>query len=190
MKLKDIVNILEEKNASKNIIRVIRDLNTNNTTQDRVRDRLTREIKTYLGIRQGDSLSPMLFNLIMDKIAEIIRATAQGYRTGNHEIRLLCYAVLIANSEDDLQRLLQTFHRTAHIYNMEISKTKTKSMVIAREPIRCKLVIDDSPIEQSMTFDYLGSRLSSKGDLTDDAKRNINKAAVISAYGGAYGETE
>lgn len=41
-----------------------------------------------------------------------------------------------------------------------------------------------------MTFDYLGSRLSSKGDLTDDAKRNINKAAVISAYGGAYGETE
>lgn len=76
VKLEDILNIFREKNAPKNIIRIIRDLNTNNTTQFRVGNRLTREIKTYLGIKQGDSLSPMLFNLIMDKIMEAVRVTA------------------------------------------------------------------------------------------------------------------
>lgn len=50
----------------------------------------------------------------------------------------------------------------------------------AREPIGCKLVIDNSPIEQVMTFDYLGCKFSRKGNLTNDAKRNINKVAVIS----------
>lgn len=97
-----------------------------------------------------------------------------------HEIRHLCYAddvVLIVETKDDLQRLLQAFYRADQDF-MKI--LKTKNMTVA-EPIRCKLVIDDSPVIQVMTFDYFGCKISGLGCLMDNAKRNINKATVFSS---------
>jgi len=41
---------------------------------------------------------------------------------------------------------------------MEISKNKIDP--IAKDPIRCKLVNDDVPIEQVMDLDYLGCKIS------------------------------
>lgn len=100
---------------------------------------------------------------------------------GDKKIKLLCYAddaVLFAETEDDLQTLLIAFHTTAQIYNIEISKTKTKNMVTAKEPTQCKLVLN-APIEQVIEFEYLGCRISSNGYLTNDVKRNITKVAVM-----------
>ncbi|EFN82444.1 hypothetical protein EAI_03118 [Harpegnathos saltator] len=83
---------------------------------------------------------------------------------GSYEIRLPYYVndvVLISETENDFQRLLQAFRRAAQGYNMEISKTKTKYISkVAREPTRCKLAINDSPIEKVMMFDYFRYRIS------------------------------
>jgi hypothetical protein len=43
------------------------------------------------GIRQGDSLSPMLLNLIMDKIIANLPKEL-GYKMGNDSIHIICYA--------------------------------------------------------------------------------------------------
>lgn len=51
MRLKNVIDILREKDVFENVIKVIK-VNTNNTTQIRVNDKLTREIKTHLGIRK------------------------------------------------------------------------------------------------------------------------------------------
>lgn len=79
-------------------------MNTNNITKVRVNKTLTRAIKTRIGIRQGDSLSPLLFNLIMDKIIEAVKKCGIGYRLRNR-VGILCYAndaILLVESEDDL----------------------------------------------------------------------------------------
>jgi Reverse transcriptase (RNA-dependent DNA polymerase) len=81
------------------------------------------------GIRQGDSLSPLLFNLIMDEIILQVKNLNRGYRMGEEIISIVCYAddaILIAESEDDLQRLLYQFNITARKFNMIISPNKTK----------------------------------------------------------------
>lgn len=59
----------------------------------------------------------------MDKIIEDVRSMA-GYKMGSKNIYIVCYAnaVLIASSEDDLQRLLHQFVKSAKIHYMEISK--------------------------------------------------------------------
>ena len=51
-----------------------------------------------------------------------------------NEIKIICYAddaILIADSEDNLQRLLYQFTTTAKTYNMLVSTEKTKSKVIS-----------------------------------------------------------
>ena len=102
---------------------------------------------------------------------------------GQTEFKILCYAddaVLIAKSEDNRQRMLFEFNQTANKYNMSISIPKTKSMTISKKPIRCKLALNDQPIEQVMSFEYLGIIASSSRNTYDEVKTQVNKAARVS----------
>ena len=115
---------------------------------------LTDEIQTPTGLGQGDSLSPALFNTVMDKIIELVKRDP-GYQLGSLNIQIVCYAddaVLIADSEDKLQELINKFCITAKTYNMAVSTSKTKTLTIAKEPVQCKLVIDDTLLEQVYLF--------------------------------------
>ena len=44
---------------------------------------------------------------------------------------------------------------------LPVSTSKTKTLTIAKEPVQCKLVIDDTLLEQVTTFKYLGGIVSS-----------------------------
>ena len=70
----------------------------------------------------------MIFNLVMDRIINHVKGVGLGYRMGQTEFQILCYAddaVLIAESEDNLQRMLFEFNQTANKYNISIPKTKS-----------------------------------------------------------------
>jgi len=184
VKLQDVITILMNKQVPLNMVRIIKDMYTNTKTRVKVGEQLTKEMKCTAGIRQGDSLSPALFNLVMDEIIKQTRAMA-GYRMGTKEVKVVCYAddaVLFANSEDNLQRLLFNFTNKAKEFNMEVSTGKTKSMVISKDPIRCKLEIDKKIIEQVMKFNYLGVEISSERNSYKEVKHQVMKGARISGY--------
>lgn len=129
----------------------------------RCKGKLSQPIKYETGIRQRDSLSPLIFNLIMmDEIIKNVRKR-RGYKMGEKEIKIICYAddaIITTENEDDLQRLIKEFEDTAFIYNMVISTEKTKSIVISTELRHCKLVVNNKIIEQVMETEYLGIKLS------------------------------
>ncbi|XP_056633527.1 uncharacterized protein LOC130443087 [Diorhabda sublineata] len=119
----------------------------------------------------------------MDQLVETVKNLGLGYRMGTYKINILCYAddaVLIAESEDDLQRMLHAFSKLAENLNMEISTSKTKCMTIAKEPLCCKLTIYNTTIDQIMYFEYLGCKITSTGFLEDEVRRQVNKAATVS----------
>ena len=63
-----ILHILIEHWPPGNITKIVHSLNINNVTKFRAGDQFIANIRTQGRIRQGDSLSPSLFNLLMDKI--------------------------------------------------------------------------------------------------------------------------
>lgn len=70
----------------------------------------------------------------------------QEYRFSTKDIKMMCYAddaILISDNEDDLQRMAHAFKLAAKKYNMKISTSKTKVLVVARKPKRCKIVINN-----------------------------------------------
>lgn len=69
-----VLAILTEKNVSGPLINLIQYLYQDTSTSIKVGDGTTAEIPTKAGIRQGDSLSPMLFNIIMDKIINDVKS--------------------------------------------------------------------------------------------------------------------
>ena len=183
VRLGDILNMLIETKTPSSITKIIHNLNNNNVTKVRAGDQFTENIPTPGGIRQGDSLSPFLFNLLMGKIINKVTSLNLGYKMGNKRIGMVCYAddaALIADSEDDLQRQLFQFFQISRQLNMNISTNKTKCMTIAKDPLRCKLVVENNPIEQVMQFRYLGIDISSTHDPVKDLRSQINKASALS----------
>ena len=82
----------------------------------------------------------MLFNLIMDNIIENLTKEL-GYRMGNDPIHIICYAddaVLIADSEENLQTLLSRFDQMPERH-MEISLSKTMSLTFSRNYTKCEV---------------------------------------------------
>jgi len=141
VRLADVIECLREREVPEQIVRIIQELNTDATARIRLNDRISKPIKLQNGVRQGDSLSPMLFNLIMDKIIANLPEEL-GYRMGNAPIHIICYAdeaVLIADSEENLQTLLLRFDQIAERLNMEISLRKTKSLTISRNYKKCEV---------------------------------------------------
>ena len=135
VKLEDVVPLLQKREVHPRIITIINKLNTNNYTSIKIADKLSDKIPLTTGIRQGDSLSPTLFNIIMDEIITEVKKVERGYRMGDKEIKAICYAddvVLISESEDNLQRLLYKFEQTASAFNMLISTSKTQCLTIAK----------------------------------------------------------
>lgn len=127
VRLNDVLKTLRNNHVNENIITIIKELNTNTKTKINIRGNLTEEIPIMTGIRQSDSLSPSLFNLIMEQIIKSVRDTGIGYEVGNCRIPMVCYTddvVLTAESEDDLQRLLFRLNNIAKMY-MKISIQKT-----------------------------------------------------------------
>ncbi|XP_072158040.1 uncharacterized protein [Bemisia tabaci] len=117
----------------------------------------------------------------MDKLIRAVRPR-RGYTLRNRNININCYAddaVLIADSEDEPQRILHSFNMTAKKYNMKVSAAKTKSMVVSRNPIRCKLEVDGKMIEQVMEFKYLGALLTSAKDVGTEVQDQALKAARV-----------
>ncbi|XP_050503613.1 uncharacterized protein LOC126882681 [Diabrotica virgifera virgifera] len=101
----------------------------------------------------------------------------------NKRITMVCYtddAALIAESEDDLQRQLFQFFQISRQLNMNMSTNNTKCMSTAKYPLRCKLVVENNPIEQVMQFRYLGIDISSADDPVKDLRSQINRASALS----------
>lgn len=65
---------------------------------------------------------------------------------------------------------------------MMISTEKTQSMVISKEPIKCKLMVNDKTIEQVMAYKYLGIETSSDRNIIKEVQAQTNKANRISGY--------
>jgi hypothetical protein len=83
----------------------------------KVRGERSHPIPVNQGIRQGDSLSPLLFNIIMDELIKSV-SNNKGFKMGDSEIKIICYAedaVLLSDNEDNHQRMLFNFNKAAKI---------------------------------------------------------------------------
>ena len=96
-----------------------------------------------------------------------------GNNTNN--IRYADDSVLIADSAENLQSLLNTVVATSAEYGLAINTAKTKCMVINKTgDERCILIMENNTIEQVQYFNYLGSYITSDGRCTKEIRRRTN----------------
>ena len=92
--------------------------------------------KTYVVVRQGCPLSPVLFNIFLEQImSDNLLNHHSSISIGGIEISRLRFSDeidLISGSNDELQQLTNSLSKHASDYVMEISFEKSKIMVNSR----------------------------------------------------------
>ena len=86
--------------------------------------------------------------------------------------------VLIAKSEEELQRLLDKIVKESANKGLSLNKKKTEVMVISKKKTNpeCRLVVDGETLKQVTKCKYLGTTLTSDGRYTTERKSRIAQA--------------
>ena len=134
-----------------------------------------------VGLRQGCSLSPILFLIYMDRIVKNSESCG-GVKIGECTVQRLLFAddlVLLDSTQNGLQQALDRFSDACSVAGMKISTTKTETMCLSRQPKQCSLQIDGVPLKQSEKFKYLGVSFTSDGRQNSKLDIRIGKASAV-----------
>ena len=120
------------------------------------------------GVRQGCNLSPTLFSLYVNDLLEYVSELAEGVSVGNDWVRGVMFAddlVLVAESEEDLQRSLDRLDLYCEKWSLEVNMAKTKTMVFGGGTKQRKYIwkFRGQAIEQVKHYKYLGIVFAESG---------------------------
>ena len=134
---------LESYGINEHLIENIRALYQNCQSTVRTTDGLTDTFETTTGVRQGCVLSPLLFNVYIDRVIKeaqqlkdnTTETEQDSEEQLNNELSELLFAddqCLIYHDEEKLQKHTNSLLATCRKYNMNINIQKTEAMKISR----------------------------------------------------------
>ena len=148
-------------------LQTLKSIYTGDSIQCEVNGSKTRPIYLKRGLRQGCSLSPLLFNLYISSLGSDLSISNEGVQIGSVVISALLFAddlVVIARTRAGLLKLMQLVKDHADILKLELNTDQNKSEVIAQEGVvgdSWDLINPDGEVvlslKQVMQYKYLGN---------------------------------
>ena len=132
-------------------------------------EKLSERIKIMKGVRQGDTLSPVMFTAAMEKIFMRMNIEAginiNGVRLSN--LRFADDIILFAESEEKLKEMLEELNNEGKRDGMKLNKKKTEIMCneVARRRPRTGVMIDAEQLEEVTEYKYLRRLITSGNDV-------------------------
>ncbi|CAG9136986.1 unnamed protein product [Plutella xylostella] len=122
-----VLNALQRCHIDYRHIEVLKCLYRNATMSVRVEDQTTEAIPLQRGVRQGDVISPKLF--IMEDVFKLLDWEELGININGEYISHLRFAddiVFMAESLEDLSKMLQDLNRVSQQVGLKMNMDKTK----------------------------------------------------------------
>jgi hypothetical protein len=121
-------------------------------------------IENKTGLKQGDTLSPILFNLALQEVMQSIKLVSSGIKSGKGQMDISAYAddiALIGKNEIEIRKLFVKMDNTARKFGLQINQERTKYMIVERKNSLKKnkignLKIKNYKFERVENFKYLG----------------------------------
>jgi hypothetical protein len=99
----------------------------------RMEGTLSSFFENKTGLKEGDdSLSPILFNLAIQKVIQSIQTVSSGIKIGEEQSNVLAYAdeiILIGNNETEIRYIFVEMKNAARKLGPQINQEKTKYMI-------------------------------------------------------------
>lgn len=187
-----IWKVLEEKKVPLKLRKVTESVYKEVYGRVRIKGNLSKTFIMDKGLKQGDSLSPLLFILLMDKVAKECNNKNRKFRTKlGHwnliptHIQSLIFAddiVLIADSPDKLQQILKNWEEKLKEMNMIINPNKSKILHVTKnkeQNLDLNITIQEEKLEVVEQYKYLGTMFSKSGKISEEIKNRVKSATNI-----------
>jgi Reverse transcriptase (RNA-dependent DNA polymerase) len=140
----------------------------------------SREFGVNTGLRQGDPLSPLLFNLALEKVMNNLRREMSSGFAARGAKLLFAFADdvdAITNTPRDMNEIFYLFDQGAREMGLRVNEEKTKYMVLSRNPrnrVRQNVYLADYNIENVKQFKYLGAIIKNDNSFSEELKARIS----------------
>ena len=175
-----LIDILKTSGIDGKDISLISNLYLQQKATVRLENELSDIFPVGKGVRQGCILSPALFNIYSENLfREALDGSEDGIAVNGQYINNIRYAddtVLLADSAEGLQRVLDNVVKACNEYGLKLNCKKTKIMIISKNTINAQFTVDDTPLERVEKICYLGCNISDTWDHSYEIRTRIEKA--------------
>ena len=176
IRLPNVLNINISHGVQEKYINIIKETYTEGTAQIKT-EKLSERIKIMKGVRQGDTLSPVMFTAAVENIfmRMNIETGININGVGLSNLRFADDIILFAESEDKLKEMLEELNNEGKKDGMKLNKKKTKIMCneVARRRPRTGVKIDAEQLEEVTEYKYLGRLITSGNELSKEIGERI-----------------
>lgn len=133
-----VLDLLRQHGVHDHLLDVIEDLYAENTTTITTASGETRPVRMESGVKQGDPLSPIVFNLVMEVLLRSVLAHSDlhGYVLRGHRVTCLGFAddlVLTAWTPRSMQALLDIIGEVASWIGLSFNAKKCSTLHVSNK---------------------------------------------------------
>jgi len=175
---------LSKLEINSHFLQIIRSMYNKTKLCVKTHGQLTEFFHSNIGVRQGDSLSPTLFNLYINDLPNYINnmKNSDPVKLGSVDLNCLMYAddvILLSTSLRGLQRCIEGVKQFSEKWHLDINLNKTKAVIFNKSgtPIKEVLKYGDATIECVNSYTYLGIDFNISGSFENAIKRLYEKGS-------------
>jgi hypothetical protein len=179
VKRKVLYNILLEFCIPKNLVRLIKMCLNETYSNVRVGKYLSDKFPIHNGLKEGDALSPFLFNFALEYVIRKVIENQVGLKlSGTHQLLVHVDNVnLLGYSINTIKKNTGSLLETSRNISLEINVEKTKYMTKSRHPNSGQnqnIRIANESFQSVATFIYLETTLTNQKYIHDKIKSRLN----------------
>lgn len=157
-------------------INIVRKMYSNTKAKIKIQNKLTEEIRLNKGLKQGCSLSPVLFNIYIDQALNLWykKCSEMGIPIEDKTLHSLLFAddqVIFAGDEDDMIYMVNKLMEEYRKWGLNINLQKTEYMCLGKDV--GDLILETGKIKKCESFKYLGSIITNIGTCERDIQNKI-----------------
>ncbi|KAI5737941.1 hypothetical protein M8J77_000982 [Diaphorina citri] len=171
----EIWNAMHELGIPKKLIRMVKECALGSVNRVRVAGEVSSAFTVESGLKQGDGLSPLLFNITLEKVIKDL------WKDEILVCKLLAYAddiAMLGNNLEEIEECLKVLEKKAEKVGLKMNTDKTKFMHVSkiRSMTSTTVTINNHRFERVTDFKYLGANINENNRIEPEVNNRMNNA--------------